>query len=113
MNVPTSDPSQEGNWRATSGNRLPSRERLSAWSASRFDPNQWSSVKIRAARILLSIAHLMAGCDCGLAQTQKIATHYPLDAPEIPAEVRAEAPGQLWQSDERGPVEGLMFFARE
>jgi hypothetical protein len=55
----------------------------------------------------------MAACACGSAQTQKFATHYPLDAPEIPAAARAEARGELWQNDERGPVEGLRIFARE
>jgi len=68
---------------------------------------------MRAARIFLWIANLMAARDCGLAQTQKIATHFPSDAPEVPAEVRAEARGQSWQQVERGPVEGLKVFARE
>src|SRR5216110_1783420 len=68
---------------------------------------------MRTARLFLWFANLMTACGCGLAQTQKIATHYPFDAPEIPAAVRAEARGQLWQSDERGPVEGMRVFARE
>src|SRR5436190_14987760 len=66
-----------------------------------------------AARIFLSIANLMAAYGCGLAQTQKIATQYPSDALEVPAEVRAEARGQSWQQVEGGPVEGLKVFARE
>ena len=59
------------------------------------------------------MANLMAACDCGLAQTQKITTHFPADAPEVPAEARAEARGQLWQSQERAPVEGMSVFAHE
>jgi len=69
--------------------------------------------KLSGARMLLSIATLTAACGCGLAQTQKIATHYPLDSPEIPREVRAEAHTELWQNVERGPVGGLRLFARE
>jgi hypothetical protein len=50
---------------------------------------------------------------CGFAQTQKFATQYPVDSPEIPAAARAEARAQPWQNAERGPVEGLKVFARE
>jgi hypothetical protein len=47
------------------------------------------------------------------AQTQKFASHFPLDAPEVPAGVRAAAEGAPWQGPERGPVEGLKLYARE
>ncbi|HXT40474.1 MAG TPA: hypothetical protein VN887_10685 [Candidatus Angelobacter sp.] len=47
------------------------------------------------------------------AQTQKFASHYTLNALEVPAEIRAENPGALWENPERGPVEGLKVFARE
>src|SRR6266496_2752852 len=65
------------------------------------------------AKLSLWIACLFAACGCGLAQTQKIATHYSFYAPEVPVQARAEAQGQLWQNAERGPVEGLKVFARE
>ncbi len=86
---------------------------MSLWPTSRLDTNPRSSIKRSAVRIFLPIAYLIAACSCALAQTQKIATHYPLDSPEIPSEVRAETRGELWQSNERGPVEGLRLFARE
>ena len=115
MNLPTPDPSLEGNCRAASGSGLPSREGLGvgSWSESSHEPNQRSSVKMRATGLFLWVAIMTMAADFGLAQTQKIATHFPSDAPEVPAEVRAEARGQLWQSDERGPVEGLRVFAHE
>src|SRR5437667_3101799 len=113
MNLPTPAPPQERNWRTASGSRPRAREKSSSWAASRVNPDQWPSVKMRAARIFLWMANLMAACDCGLAQTQKITTHFPADAPEVPAEARAEARGQLWQSQERGPVEGMSVFAHE
>src|SRR5437762_454821 len=68
---------------------------------------------MRTAKLSLWIAVLFAACGCGFAQTQKIATHYSFDAPEVPVQARAEAQGQLWQNTERGPVEGLKVFARE
>ena len=49
----------------------------------------------------------------GFAQTQKSAAHYRIDAPEVPAEVRADARGVAWQNPERGPVRDLKAFARE
>src|SRR5438093_3014697 len=115
MNQPTPDPSLEGNWRAASGSGFPSRKGLGAGtcSASRHDLNQRFAPKMRTASVFLWTANLMAACGCGLAQTQKIATQYPSDAPEVPAEVRAEARGQSWQQVERGPVEGLKVFAHE
>ena len=48
-----------------------------------------------------------------LAQTQKIVTRHPLDAPEVPAQVRSAAEAKPWRGKERGPVEGLMLFAQE
>ena len=47
MNLPTPDPSQEGNRPAGSGSGLSSRERLSSWSASQFYPNRRAFIKIR------------------------------------------------------------------
>jgi hypothetical protein len=47
------------------------------------------------------------------AQTQKFATQFAVGAPEVPAEVRAEARATPWNDDERGPVDGLRMFARE
>ena len=49
----------------------------------------------------------------GFAQTQKFVSHFPIDAPAVPAEVRAETRGTPWQNAERGPVDGLKVFARE
>jgi hypothetical protein len=47
------------------------------------------------------------------AQTQKFGSQLELNFPSIPAEVRTEAAGKAWQNPERGPVEGLKWFAEE
>src|SRR5437870_5931575 len=49
----------------------------------------------------------------GFPQTQKFATHYHFDAPEVPDQLRAEARAEPWQNADRGPVRGLKIFARE
>ncbi len=48
-----------------------------------------------------------------LANTQKFATQFPLDAAEAPSEVKTLREGRPWLGKERGPVEGLMVFAQE
>ena len=68
---------------------------------------------MRPAGIFFWIANLVAACGCGLAQSQKIAIHYPLDDPKVPAELRSESRGEPWQNPERGPVEGMKVFASE
>src|SRR5437667_5797947 len=45
--------------------------------------------------------------------TQKVVTHFSLDAAEIPARVQAVVDGKPWLGKERGPVEGLRLFAQE
>ncbi len=47
------------------------------------------------------------------AQTQKFASHFPFDATNVPASVKAIADGRPWLDKERGPVDGLMVFAQE
>ena len=47
------------------------------------------------------------------AGTQKVASHFPLDAPEAPARVKSVGDGKPWLDKERGPVDGLRLFARE
>src|SRR6266480_4530915 len=64
-------------------------------------------------RLFFWTVGLMLAARSGFAQTQKFVSHFPLEAPEAPAEVRAEARGELWQDAERGPVAGLKVFARE
>src|SRR5256884_9039702 len=64
-------------------------------------------------RLLFSTISLMLPACSGFAQTQKFVSHFPIDAPAVPAEVRAEARSAPWQNAERGPVEGLKVFARE
>src|SRR2546425_12445350 len=66
-----------------------------------------------AGRLFFWTLGLMLLTSPGSAQTQKFASHFPLDAPGVPAEVRADARGTLWQNAERGPVEGLRVFALE
>jgi hypothetical protein len=68
---------------------------------------------MRVQRTILFIAGLTLAAGQRFAQTQKFASHFPLGAPEVPTEVRAEVPGARWQNHERGPVEGLKGFARE
>jgi hypothetical protein len=63
------------------------------------------------ARLLLGTILLLP--TLASAQTQKFATHFPLDATNVPAVVRAAADGKPWLGKERGPVEGLMIFAEE
>lgn len=46
-------------------------------------------------------------------QTQKFASQFPLDSSNVPPAIKAIADGKPWLSKERGPVEGLMVFARE
>ena len=48
-----------------------------------------------------------------LADTQKFATKYSLEATNVPVEVKALRDGRPWLGKERGPVEGLMVFAQE
>jgi hypothetical protein len=48
-----------------------------------------------------------------VAETQKFATQFPLDAATVPAAAKAIADGKPWLGTERGPVEGLMVFAQE
>jgi len=48
-----------------------------------------------------------------LAQTQKIASQFALDAAQVPVPVRREAQGKPWNNEERGPVDGLKIFATE
>jgi hypothetical protein len=47
------------------------------------------------------------------AERQKFATHFALDAADVPPAVKAIGEGKPWLSKERGPVEGLMVFAKE
>ena len=47
------------------------------------------------------------------AQTQKFASHFPFEATNVPAAVKAIADGKPWLGRERGPVEGMMWFAQE
>jgi len=47
------------------------------------------------------------------AQTQKVATQFPLNAREVPAAVMTEADSQPWSGSEPGPVANLKVFARE
>ena len=47
------------------------------------------------------------------AQTQKVATQFPLIAREVPAAVMTEADSQPWSGSEPGPVANLKVFARE
>ncbi|PYL00909.1 MAG: hypothetical protein DME19_03485 [Verrucomicrobia bacterium] len=64
-------------------------------------------------RLLFWTIGLMLPACPGIAQTQKFSSHFPIEAPEVPAEVRAEARGTPWQNAERGPVNGLKAFALE
>ncbi|PYJ85644.1 MAG: hypothetical protein DME22_08340 [Verrucomicrobia bacterium] len=64
-------------------------------------------------RLLFSTISLMLLACPGIAQTQKFVSHFPIEAPEVPAAVRAEARSVPWQDAERGPVDGLKIFARE
>ena len=59
-------------------------------------------------RVVLGLWPLLAG-----AQTQKFATQFRADAPEVPAAVRAPAVAPPWTGAEAGPVAGLREFARE
>ncbi|MEW6158131.1 MAG: hypothetical protein AB1813_11900 [Verrucomicrobiota bacterium] len=63
-----------------------------------------------AARTFFSLFLISS---CAIGQTQKIATHFPVDSPEVPAAVRATAAPKPWQGTERGPVANLQEFARE
>jgi hypothetical protein len=56
----------------------------------------------------LALLPLLAG-----AATQPFVTHYAFDAPEVPSTVKAIVDGKPWLDRERGPVEGLMIFAKE
>ena len=47
------------------------------------------------------------------AQTQKVASSFSVDAPEVPRGVRAEATGKAWTDEESGPLVGPREFARE
>ncbi len=47
------------------------------------------------------------------AQTQKVATHFSVNAREIPAAVIRDADAQPWHGSESGPVANLKVFARE
>ena len=49
----------------------------------------------------------------GLAQSQKFASHFPLESPAVPAEVRAEARTTPRRNPERGPVKDLKAYALE
>src|SRR5207237_8674146 len=64
-------------------------------------------------RLLFWTISLMLPACSGFAQTQKSVSHFPIEAPAVPAEVRGEARSLPWQNAERGPVEGLKVFARE
>lgn len=68
---------------------------------------------MRVQRTILSIAGLTLTAGQCFAQTQEFASQFPSDAPEVPAEVRAENPGAPWANSERGPVAGLKVFAHE
>ena len=48
-----------------------------------------------------------------LAQTQKVATQFQFEAPDVPAAMRAEPRSRAWTGSEPGPVAGLREFARE
>src|SRR5262245_6716979 len=137
MNLPTPDLSQEANRRAFSERAESERGSVTSVTSSVVSSLQndltrsfqrtvlWLTEprsdghsvhpprKPGGATVLLSIATLVATCVGALAQTQKIATHFSLDAPESPREARAEARGDVWQNEERGPVDGLRLFARE
>jgi hypothetical protein len=49
----------------------------------------------------------------GETPTQKFATRFSLENPQVPAPLRAEASGAPWTGPEPGPVAGLRLFARE
>jgi hypothetical protein len=48
-----------------------------------------------------------------LAQQQKVASHYAVNDPHVPATVRAIAQTEPWQHAEAGPVDDLRVYARE
>jgi hypothetical protein len=48
-----------------------------------------------------------------LAQTQKIASQFAIEAAQVPAPVRQEVQGKPWNDKERGPVDRLKIFATE
>jgi hypothetical protein len=56
---------------------------------------------------------LLASATAGVAQVQKFAARFGLDATNVPARARVEAAGQPWTGVEAGPVPGLREFARE
>src|SRR5262249_3294039 len=63
--------------------------------------------------ILSLLLSLVVWPGLSLGQTQKFASQFSSDAPEVPAAVRGEAASQPWAGAERGPVEGLKVLARE
>ena len=48
-----------------------------------------------------------------VAQTQKIATHFPLNDRNVPVAVMRDADSRAWSASEPGPVANLKVFARE
>src|SRR2546423_8528481 len=66
-----------------------------------------------AERLIFWVVGWMVSVCPGLAQWQKFASHFPLDAPDVPADVRAESQRPVWQNAERGPVDDLRVLARE
>ena len=60
-----------------------------------------------------TVSLLLLSASLGFGQTQKFARSFAPDAPEVPAQVRAEARSAPWQNRELGPVRGLQVFARE
>ena len=63
---------------------------------------------LKSTRWLFAFLPLLA-----VAQTQKFASQFPLDSAQVPAAVKMLVDGKPWLGTERGPVEGLMFFAQE
>lgn len=77
----------------------------------RFGMRLLASLPLRAGVVCLG-AWVLLGSSASAAQ-QKFATHYALDAREVPPQVRRETAGERWTGREAGPVPGLRLFARE
>src|SRR5262245_47223985 len=86
------------------------RRRISRWARWLHFPRPAITFCKRALVLSLAMALTKATC---IAQTQKIATQFSLDAAQIPAAVRQEAQTKPWTDNERGPVDGLKLFATE
>lgn len=63
--------------------------------------------------ILLTLSILFVGSGTAIGQTQKVVTHYSLGSAEVPTEVLEDAQPNIWEGDERGPVEDLMVYGTD